>query len=148
MVMKKSGVAKTEQITTFLELEASSRVWAIPALDVVRIIEFTRPEPLPEQGLLLSAIVEYENQQVPFLSLGSLLEGTKESEGPIIIFDHKEGRIALGVSKVLTLKRIADSQLTPVPPIIGDKRFRDILKSCYVDGDTIIPVVDLGNLDI
>lgn len=148
MAMKKQAVTKAEPITTFLELEACSQVWAIPALDVVRIIEFKKPEPLPEEGILLSAIVEYENQEVPFLSLGALLEGKKESEGPIIIFDHKEGRIALGVSKVLTLKRIPDSLLTPVPPIIGDERFKSILNFCYVDNDVIVPVADIKNLEI
>lgn len=148
MAMKRQSAAKAEPITTFLELEACSQVWAIPALDIVRIMEFQSPEPLPEEGLLLSAIVEYENQQVPFLSLGTLLEGKKESEGPIIIFDHKDGRIALGVTRVLTLKRISDSQLVPVPPIIGDARYRDILKSCYIDNDSIVPIVDLKNLEI
>ncbi|MBP7733344.1 MAG: chemotaxis protein CheW [Caldisericia bacterium] len=137
-----------EQILTVLELRAANQKWAIPALDIIRIIESLPVKSLPQENLAISGTIDYQNQSIPFLSLGILLENKKESNGPMVIFDHKEGHLALGLSEVYTLKRIPVSNLQLLPNIIEDTRFSSTIAKCYFDEENnIVPIVDLKYMD-
>lgn len=137
-----------EQILTVLELRAANQKWAIPALDIIRIIESLPVKSLPQENLAISGTIDYQNQSIPFLSLGILLENKKESNGPMVIFDHKEGYLALGLSEVYTLKRIPVSSLQLLPNIIEDTRFSSTIAKCYFDEENnIVPIVDLKYMD-
>lgn len=137
-----------EQLLTVLELRAASQKWAIPALDIIRIIESLPITPLSQNNLTISGTIDYENQTVPFLSLGVLLENKKESSGPMVIFDHNEGYLALGLTEVYNLKRIPVSSLQSLPNIVEDPRFSSTITKCYFDDENnIVPVVDLKYME-
>lgn len=136
-----------EQTLTVLEFQAHSDKWAIPALDIIRIIEKLPVEQLPQENLALSGFVTYENERVPFMSLGQLLEGQGADEGPMIIFDHHDGKIALGLNQVFNLKRVPVSQIKPLPTFFAQESYKNSMTTCYFDGDLIVPIVDLKQLE-
>ena len=135
-----------EQTLTVLEFQACSNKWAIPALDIIRIIERLPVEKLPQENLALSGFVAYENARVPFMSLGKLLEGQVADEGPMIIFDHHDGKIALGLNQVFNLKRVPLSQIKPLPTFFAEDVYKNSMTTCYFDGDLIVPILDLEKI--
>jgi chemotaxis signal transduction protein len=140
---------KTIQVPqlTLLEFMACHKKWAIPALDIVRIIESQPIDEIPQENLALSGFVEYENEKIPFLSLGMFCENEKETKGPLIIYEHKDGRLALGLSQVFTLKKIPEDLIKPLPPIFEEGPYKKALTGCYFDEEDIVPIVDLKNLE-
>lgn len=117
-------------------------------LDIVRIIENQPVEPLPQENLAISGIIDYNNQKIPFLPLGVLLENKKGTNGPLVILDHQDGFLALGLSEVYNLKRIPVSSLKSLPNIIEDSRFSSSITDCYFDEENnIVPIVNMKNME-
>lgn len=143
-IADRSKKAQQEQILTVLEFKAANNKWAIPALDIVRIIENLPVQDLPQQNVTISGYIDYNGLQLPFLSLGKLLEGIDDPSGPIVILDHWQGQLALGLSQVYNLARIPASSLIKLPNVIEDPMFSKSVFECYFDSDSnIIPIVNL-----
>lgn len=137
-----------EQVLTVLELRAAEQKWAIPALDIIRIIENQPVKLLAQENLVISGTIDYDGQEVPFLQLDVLLENKKGTNGPMVILDHKEGFLALGLSEVYNLKRIPVSSLQQLPNIIEDSRFSSSITNCYFDEENnIVPIVNMKNME-
>jgi chemotaxis signal transduction protein len=137
-----------EQILTVLEFKAANDKWAIPALDIVRIIENQQVFELPQQNVPIKGYIDYNQEQTPFLSLGLLLEGVDNSNGPMVILDHDQGLLALGLAQVYNLVRIPSSSLMKLPKVIEDTTFSTSIENCYFDSEgKIIPIVNLKAIE-
>lgn len=137
-----------EQILTVLEFRAANDKWAMPALDIVRIIENQPVNDLWQQNVTITGFIDYNGEQLPYLSLGKLLEGTDNSNGPMVILDHCQGLLALGLAQVFNLARIPSSSLIKIPSVIEDAAFSNSIDKCYFDSDgNVVPIVNLKTLE-
>jgi purine-binding chemotaxis protein CheW len=104
-----------------LVVDAGSRLCAIPIADVVETMRPLEVESVPGMPRFLMGIAIIRGSPIPVVALGELL-GTRQDKpiGRYVLLNLGEHKIALAVEKVLGVRRLDDSVMHGLPPLLKE----------------------------
>jgi purine-binding chemotaxis protein CheW len=109
-----------EQIQTLLAFRVAGQTFGLPLDSVYEILAWPDGLSAVTAGKSLLGMTAFRDRALPVFSLAALLglPATGAATGRIVVTDYRGDRVGLAVEQMDAIRRLPDSAIDPVPPVL------------------------------
>lgn len=146
--MKSTTKIKSEPTISYLIFSIGEDRFAIEAFNVRRIVNWSKPMPMPGVKKTDLTIVDVDNDTSVVFMLEDLLPQKPSEFKYLILANHPTANVAISATNVYELVTVPESAIKDTPKVIENPEYYKLFSKSYIDDKGIVIVFDVGQLKL
>lgn len=118
---QQAAALPAEEIRTLLAFRVGGQTFGLPLDSVHEVVAWPEDVPTGAGGKSLLGMTAFRDSALPIFSLAALLglPAADLASGRIVVVDYRGSRVGLAVERMDAIRRLPDSAIDPVPPVLA-----------------------------